>query len=90
MDARCRGVIRVLLFSSLREELNSSVIEIPTCGISNVSCLIEKLEESQGKVWGCLLRGENILVAVNQILVHEDHYITDGDEVAFFPPVTGG
>ncbi|RPG50312.1 MAG: molybdopterin synthase sulfur carrier subunit [Gammaproteobacteria bacterium TMED1] len=83
-------MIRVLLFSRLREELNSSVIEIPACGISNVSCLVEKLEDSQGKAWGCLLKGENILVSVNQILVHDDHYINDGDEVAFFPPVTGG
>ncbi|HAL2258461.1 TPA: molybdopterin synthase sulfur carrier subunit, partial [Escherichia coli] len=28
--------------------------------------------------------------AVNQTLVSFDHSLTDGDEVAFFPPVTGG
>ena len=83
-------MIRVLLFSSLLEELNRSLIEIPACGSSDGSCLVQKLEESQGKVWGCILRGENILIAVNQILVHDNQQITDGDEVAFFPPVTGG
>ena len=31
-----------------------------------------------------------LLAAVNQTLVSFDHPLTDGDEVAFFPPVTGG
>ncbi|NKC14202.1 MAG: molybdopterin converting factor subunit 1 [Gammaproteobacteria bacterium] len=34
--------------------------------------------------------GEDILVAVNHEYVEPDHPIENGDEVAFFPPVTGG
>ena len=83
-------MIRVLLFSSLREELNSSSVEVPALGISRISCLVEKLERLNGKSWGRVLTGENILVAVNQTVVHDNHHIGDGDEVAFFPPVTGG
>ena len=33
---------------------------------------------------------ENILVAINMDYVERNHKVQDGDEVAFFPPVTGG
>ncbi|WP_251906820.1 MoaD/ThiS family protein, partial [Klebsiella pneumoniae] len=36
------------------------------------------------------LEDGKLLAAVNQTLVSFDHPLTDGDEVAFFPPVTGG
>ena len=32
----------------------------------------------------------NILCAINMAYAHLDDSISDGDEVAFFPPVTGG
>jgi len=45
-------------------------------------------------VWDQVTQGEkflpNILSAVNQEYVDRAHTICDGDEVAFFPPVTGG
>ena len=34
--------------------------------------------------------GKNCMVAVNRAHVGSDHVVKDGDEVAFFPPVTGG
>jgi sulfur-carrier protein len=33
---------------------------------------------------------ENLLAAVNMEYAELDYYVQDGDEVAFFPPVTGG
>jgi len=33
---------------------------------------------------------ENTLIAVNMEYTNAEHALTDGDEVAFFPPVTGG
>jgi len=33
---------------------------------------------------------DNTVCAVNQTQADSDHPVTDGDEVAFFPPVTGG
>ena len=44
----------------------------------------------RGDKWALALEAGNLLVAVNQTLVPLDTPLNDGDEVAFFPPVTGG
>lgn len=45
-------------------------------------------------IWARASNGEalpaNVLMAVNLEYVGADHAVEDGDEVAFFPPVTGG
>jgi molybdopterin synthase sulfur carrier subunit len=40
--------------------------------------------------WALALEEGKLLAAVNQTLVSFEHPVVDGDEVAFFPPVTGG
>ncbi|HOY23759.1 MAG TPA: MoaD/ThiS family protein, partial [Cellvibrio sp.] len=40
--------------------------------------------------WLEFLASDKLLFSVNQTLVKASHPIQDGDEVAFFPPVTGG
>lgn len=45
---------------------------------------------AQSNRWALALEDGKLLAAVNQTLVSFDHPLTDGDEVAFFPPVTGG
>ena len=45
---------------------------------------------AQSDRWALALEDGKLLAAVNQTLVSFDHPLTDGDEVAFFPPVTGG
>jgi molybdopterin converting factor small subunit len=45
----------------------------------------------RGEVWAQLLSSERALrCAVNQHIAAENIALSDGDEVAFFPPVTGG
>ncbi|GAB7211949.1 molybdopterin synthase sulfur carrier subunit [Dickeya oryzae] len=44
----------------------------------------------RGDRWALALEDGKLLAAVNQSLVAMTHPLTDGDEVAFFPPVTGG
>jgi molybdopterin synthase sulfur carrier subunit len=46
---------------------------------------------ARGGTWAEVFgRDQGVLVAVNQVLARPEAAIADGDEVAFFPPVTGG
>ena len=44
----------------------------------------------RGEVWAKALGEDNLIAAVNQVVVTDDPALKDGDELAFFPPVTGG
>jgi molybdopterin synthase sulfur carrier subunit len=83
--------VKVLFFASLREQLGTSAeeIELPDSA-STVSGLRSHLMR-RGGVWQRLLaEGRNLKVAVNQDLAGAAAPLHPGDEVAFFPPVTGG
>jgi len=45
---------------------------------------------ARGGDWEKLLTTKNLRFAVNQDMARADTPVHDGDEVAFFPPVTGG
>ncbi|MBE2895686.1 molybdopterin synthase sulfur carrier subunit [Pasteurellaceae bacterium HPA106] len=51
---------------------------------------LRQLLSERGEKWALALEKGKLLVAINQELSSLDHNIRDGDEVAFFPPVTGG
>ena len=55
----------------------------------NVAALRAHLA-AQSDRWALALDEGKLLAAVNQTLVELTHPLADGDEVAFFPPVTGG
>ncbi len=83
-------MIRVLFFASLREQLACSSLEIPWASkLADVAGLRLHLQ-SLGAGWEDVLAADNILCAVNQVQARADHVVNAGDEVAFFPPVTGG
>ena len=82
-------MIKVLFFASLREQLERDAIEVDPAGLSDVAQLRSKLAE-QGANWQHALESDQLQVALNQQLSTMDAAIKDGDEVAFFPPVTGG
>jgi len=75
--------ISVLFFASLRENLNLENQQISSQGLTTVNDVWNSSTNSQ-------LIPENVLVAVNMEYVSFDSDVTDNDEVAFFPPVTGG
>ena len=83
-------MINVILFASLREELGTESVCLESSGVRSVRDVIEKLATHEGAGWQGLLSGENILIAVNQEMTDREAGVADGDEVAFFPPVTGG
>lgn len=75
--------IKVLFFASLRDELGMSELDIEVDRVATVA-----------DVWSQITAGtsmpSNLLMALNQEYVNPDAPVKEGDEVAFFPPVTGG
>ena len=84
-------MIRVRYFARFREQLGLTEEEIPCPpGIRTAGDLLTHLR-GRGGVWAATLaEGERVMTAVNQALARHDTAIHDGDEVAVFPPVTGG
>lgn len=82
--------VRVLYFASLREALASSGEDLALpAGVATVAQLRDHIAR-RGEPWAQLARTKNLRCAVNQAMVGFDSPVTAGDEVAFFPPVTGG
>lgn len=82
--------LQILYFASLREALGVSGerIECPG-GVATVGELRGHLA-ARGEPWTALATTKNLRAAVNQAMVGMDAMLKDGDEIAFFPPVTGG
>lgn len=80
--------IQILYFAGLREKLGvaGERIDLPA-GVGNVGALRDWLV-GQGR--DALASAKNLRCAVNQDMAGLDAAVRDGDEVAFFPPVTGG
>jgi len=82
--------IQVLFFASLREALGVGSMNCESSpAIATVGALREHLA-ARGGDWQALGPGRAVRAAVNQDMVDAAHPLQDGDEVAFFPPVTGG
>ena len=83
--------MKLLYFARLREDLGRSedTIELPP-GVDTVAGLRAHLM-ARGSAWQqALAQGRALQVAVNQDMAHPGTPVKPGDEVAFFPPVTGG
>lgn len=84
-------MIKLLYFARLREALGAAQEEIdPPDGVADIRGLMNWLA-ARGGAWqeefsGC----RPLRAAVNQELVADSAGFRDGDEIAFFPPVTGG
>jgi molybdopterin synthase sulfur carrier subunit len=83
-------MINVILFASIREALGTQGLQVTVAQPLSVAALVSHLGQTQGDLWREALERENVLVAVNQAMVSFDHVVLADDEVAFFPPVTGG
>ncbi len=85
--------VRVLFFARLREQLGSAGEEVDLeSGIATVGALQAQLA-ARGGVWQAALEGpaaRRLRVAVNQDMATPATPLRGGEEVAFFPPVTGG
>lgn len=81
-------MIKILFFAQVRELVGTDSLTLDT-DATTVEQLRQQLA-AQGDRWALALEEGKLLTAVNQTLVSHDHPIAQGDEVAFFPPVTGG
>jgi molybdopterin synthase sulfur carrier subunit len=84
-------MVTVLFFASLRESLGTARELVPLAAPNaTVSMLVDALRARDG-AWGeAFGPGRTWRVAVNQHMAHLATPLKAGDEVAFFPPVTGG
>lgn len=82
-------MLKLLYFAGLRELLNTQQEVIEYHSNETVKNLIERLSNERGQHWQVLF-DPTTKVAVNHQMVEVDKVLGDGDEVAFFPPVTGG
>lgn len=81
-------MLNILFFAQTRELIG--------CGSLNLPANFDTVEDlrchlaSKGDKWEFALQKGKILMAVNQKLCGGEQVLKDNDEIAFFPPVTGG
>jgi molybdopterin synthase sulfur carrier subunit len=92
--------VKVLFFAEFRERLSTDQMiwtlnqeGLSTCSDQTVHYTVSQLRSAlcaEGRVWRDCLDQHHCFVAVNQALACWDTPLSPGDEVAFYPPVTGG
>ncbi len=81
--------VKLRFFASLREKLGEGeALALP--GGSSVGAAREALRARGGAYAEALAPGRAVRSALNQKMCAESAVLADGDELAFFPPVTGG
>ena len=81
--------VTVRYFASIREALGTGTEAVATQA-ANVGGLRDELIARGGAYAEALARGKAVRLALNQAMCEEAAALKDGDEIAFFPPVTGG
>lgn len=81
--------ITVCFFARLRESLDTDRLDLTVPAGSQVNAVLTKLAR-RGGPWTEIESGQPVMIAVNQTMARGSTLLQDGDEVALFPPVTGG
>ncbi len=83
--------VRVLYFAYFRERAGRAAEDVsPPASVVTVGQLMDWLKGQGDGRERAFAEPSLVRVAVNQDYVTVDHPVRPGDEVAFFPPVTGG
>ncbi|GAB2891017.1 molybdopterin converting factor subunit 1 [Microbulbifer echini] len=81
-------MVKVLFFARLRQQLGTG--EITLGDFSGSLGDLRTILCEQHPDWSAQLQRDDIRMALNQELAEPEAMVNSGDEVAFFPPVTGG
>lgn len=82
--------LSLLYFASLGEKLG---VDKESIALENDTPTIAALKNqlaARGDTWAKLLHDKSTRCAVNQAIANDNTALHNGDDVAFFPPVTGG
>ncbi|OZG71975.1 molybdopterin converting factor subunit 1 [Hahella sp. CCB-MM4] len=82
-------MVKILFFARLREAMGCAEMEIAWNGDGSVNDVKDLICQQLPQAKAVFEQGK-VLCAVNQDMVKAEHAVLDGDEIAFFPPVTGG
>ena len=84
-------MVTVIYFARLREALGKNSEQLALPGDVRDLAGLRRLLMSRGGAWSDELADcKPVRAAVNQDMARGDTRVEDGDEIAFFPPVTGG
>jgi len=81
--------VNVKYFASIRESIGTGSEPLDTTA-ATLGALRDELIARGGAHAESLARGRAVRVALNQVMSDEATPLSEGSEVAFFPPVTGG
>jgi molybdopterin synthase sulfur carrier subunit len=83
--------MKILYFAWLKEHTGTSTetMTLPD-GVTTVAELIPHITAKSAGHKTALANMDTVRIAVNRVYGDPSSLITEGDEVAFFPPVTGG
>ncbi|MGB4811068.1 MAG: molybdopterin converting factor subunit 1 [Methylophilaceae bacterium] len=83
--------IKILYFARIKEALKFSSEDLVLPEESMSLLTLKAHLAKRNDIWQQMLMGKlKVRGAINHELVDDSALIVDGDEVAFFPPVTGG
>jgi molybdopterin synthase sulfur carrier subunit len=83
-------MLKIVFFAQTRELVGCDGLDLEfSPALADIEAIRSQLAQKTDK-WDLALQRDKLLVAVNQEMSSWDVTIKDGDEVAFFPPVTGG
>ena len=84
-------MLQIVFFARVKEELACPGLKLQWGeALATVGSLKQHLADMGNGRWREVLSEENIICAVNHTVAADSAALVDGDEVAFYPPVTGG
>lgn len=82
-------MVLVRLFAGFKEKIDKGELEVDINSTTTLEDFIKKLGESFPEI-AEMLKNNQATIAVNHEIVELDYILKDSDEIALFPPVSGG